>query len=219
MKSNVKTVILVAQLVGTFGMMFFIENTLIALAMMLILWFVTFFPFTKYELIVFVVTCCFYTLGDIVVLNQGIFYFSDTDILGMPYYEPFMWGFYFLHTTRILGGEAPKRALPGLILALIVVVTITYFSNTQLVSWLLIAIVLGGLLVFRTQKDFEYVIYLLGVGIVLEYAGTHFGEWTYNIDNYLLWWIATWALSGLILYRTIHPISLWLHRDNRKRVG
>ena len=210
MISTAKTVILVVQLVGTFGIMFFIENTLIALCMMLILWFVTFFPFTKQELVVFILACFFYTLGDVLVLNQGIFYFSDTDILGMPYYEPFMWGFYFLHTMRMLGGSSPKQALPGLIFSFIVVATLAYFSNTQLVSWLLIAIVLGGLLVFRTQKDFEYVIYLLGFGLVLEYAGTYFGEWTYSIDNYVLWWVATWALSGLILYRTILPVSIWL---------
>ncbi len=217
MTSTAKTVILVVQLVGTFGIMFFIENTLIALCMMLILWFVTFFPFTKQEIVVFMMTCFFYTLGDIVVLNQGIFYFSDQDILGMPYYEPFMWGFYFLHTMRMLGGSASQRALHGLLFSLIVVATLVYFTNTELVSLLLIAIVLGGLLVFKTQKDFEYVFYLFGIGIILEFAGTYFGEWVYTIDDYLLWWIATWALSGLILYRAILPMSTWVVAQSQKR--
>ncbi|MDY7034593.1 MAG: hypothetical protein SV375_00305, partial [Thermodesulfobacteriota bacterium] len=44
------------------------------------------------------------------VLKAGGFSFREKDFLLMPYYEPFLWGFYYLSMKRYIGEKA--KAVP-----------------------------------------------------------------------------------------------------------
>ena len=78
------------------------------LAAFLVLWAVTFRKLSQPEAIFYFGACVFFTLMNAMSLKQGIFTFTAPDVLGMPVYELFMWGFYLLHLKRVLGGPAPS---------------------------------------------------------------------------------------------------------------
>ena len=78
------------------------------LAAFVVLWVVTFRKLTKAEAIFCFVVCVFFTAMNAASLKQGIFAFTTPDVLGMPIYELFMWGFYLLHLKRVLAGPAPE---------------------------------------------------------------------------------------------------------------
>ncbi|MDP2838115.1 MAG: hypothetical protein Q8O53_02460, partial [Candidatus Moranbacteria bacterium] len=198
------------QLGGTLAIVFFVDQTLLATPLLLFWWGVTFYPFSKRDILLFVVTSFFFTVVDIMVLQQGIFRFTDQDIWGMPYYEIFLWGFYFLHAHRLLGGSVPQRFVPGLVFSLL---SMGALSLIPVVSFALVVtggILIGALAYFRTKDDLRYTAYLLIIGVFIEFLGTKTGTWAYNIDGYVFWWVVTWAVSGLVLYRTILPLCAML---------
>jgi hypothetical protein len=196
------------QLVGTLGIMFLVQNTLLATALLFVLWFITFYPFSKFDVVLFLSTSVIFTLVDISVLYQGVFAFADKDIAGMPYFELFLWGFYFLNAHRLLRGDAPPRLVPGLIFSVLIMAVLSLMPSVSL-SLLAAAMLLIFVIIFyfKTRKDVQYTFYLLSMGLVIEYLGTTTGKWSYAIDNYLYWWMVTWAVSGLILYRTMLPLT------------
>lgn len=98
--------VLALQLIGTFTILFLVQDTALQTVLFLTLWAVTFYPLTKAELILFTLACVVYTIADLVVIQYGVFHFTHSDIGLLPYYEPFMWGFYFLHAKRLLGNAS-----------------------------------------------------------------------------------------------------------------
>lgn len=87
----------------TLAILALVPTNLGKLAAFLLVWVLTFGRLTKVEAIFFVVVCVFFTGMNAASLEQGIFAFTDPDILRMPVYELVMWGFYLLHTKRLLG--------------------------------------------------------------------------------------------------------------------
>src|SRR4051812_24426210 len=66
-------------------------------------WVATLLPLTRIESLVFLIGCAIFIVADILVTSQGIFTFMHADILGLPYYEFGMWGFYYVNGLRFLG--------------------------------------------------------------------------------------------------------------------
>src|SRR5262245_18073463 len=99
----------VVQLGGTALLLVAVPSTGGKTLALLTWWRVTFGRLNRPEAIFFVAACCFFTLMDVLALRQGIFAFATSDVLGMPYYEPFMWGLCTMHIQRMLGGPAPEE--------------------------------------------------------------------------------------------------------------
>ncbi|HUY62389.1 MAG TPA: hypothetical protein VMV50_01180 [Candidatus Paceibacterota bacterium] len=198
---------LLLQLAGTLVILLCVPGTLLQTLLLFILWAGTFYPLSRADAVLFLTACLFYTVADIAVVQRGVFRFSHADFFGLPYYEPFMWGFYFLHAKRMLGGALPRRLLPGIVLTVTVAATATLVSDT-FVSAVLIGIELGvALFLFHTKTDFRYILYLAALGVIVEALGTATGQWSYGVPYYVLWWVVTWSASGLILYRTGLPLA------------
>jgi len=203
-------IVLVAQMIATIAIIVYVPNSLVQVFALFALWAVTFRTLNVREVILFVLTCVFFTVADSMVISQGVFQFTQNDIWGMPYYEPFMWGFYFLHAKRMLEGKEHQKLFPGLLLAFTFVLSLSSIPDET--SLLVVAglVVCIALLFFRTREDFFYTLYFIGIGCVIELIGTKTGVWYYGIEHYYAWWIVTWGGSGLILYRTIIPASLFI---------
>ena len=73
-------------------------------------WLLTFWPLQLRELVFYALTCAFFTVMDVLTVGGGAFQFTHPDLLGLPWYEPFLWGFYLLHTMRMVGGAPPESA-------------------------------------------------------------------------------------------------------------
>ncbi len=194
------------QLAGTLVIIFVFHNTVLITLSLLLWWGITFYPFSKQDLVLFFLTSLFFTLVDISVLHQGIFAFTDKDFFGMPYFEVFMWGFYFLHASRLLQGAIPTSVWQGIIFSGVIFLALSAIPNISIALIVGAGILIGALFYFGTKKDVLYSGYLMLIGVLIEYLGTATDTWKYSIDNYFYWWVITWAVSGLVLYRTMLPL-------------
>ena len=163
--------------------------------------------------------CIFFTGMNASALKQGIFRFSEPDILGMPYYELFMWGFYLLNAYRLWGGEViskPQTALAwGLGLAFAVAFSVVTDQN------LLFAVTAGILLValffFHERLDLAYAGHMVLLGAMIEYVGVHSGQWVYPIEfpgGVPPWFITMWGGVGLFFRRLVLP---WMVKSDMQQ--
>src|SRR5215831_9566749 len=98
---NQRARVLVALLL-TGAIVHFVPNRLAVVLLLAVSWAVLFYPIRGYELIMFALAGVFFLAQNYVCLKAGVFKFQFEDILLMPYYEPLLWGFYFLSMKRFL---------------------------------------------------------------------------------------------------------------------
>ena len=176
----------------------------------LVLWAFTFGKLTKPESIFYAGVCVFFTVMNAMSLKQGIFTFANPDVLGMPVYELFMWGFYLLHLKRVLGGPAPhgKRAVVWT-LALAYSAAFAGIPDATVLLAVTSALLLTGLFLFHDPLDLAYTGYLILLGAAIEYTGVYSGQWHYPGDpvgGVPFWFITLWGGVGLFMRRLILPI-------------
>ena len=204
------------QLVGTVVILAFVPGSIIKALALLAWWAITFRRLTAPEGVLFVGACIFFTGMNALSLRQGIFAFAHPDVLGIPAYELFMWGFYLLHTSRLLRGPVPggRRSLVWLLAILYAAA----FGGIADADWLLLAtgaLLLAALACFHEPLDFAYVGYMILLGALVEQVGVHSGEWHYPGDplgGVPLWFITLWGGVGLFLRRLVLPVLTRLAR-------
>ena len=210
--------LLLAQLLGTLVILAFMPSNLAKSLALLAWWSLTFRKISKRELLLYFVACAFFTFMNAMSLKQGIFTFTRPDVLGMPYYELFMWGFYLLHALRMVGGHIPER--PGLkawALALGFAIAFGTISDQTLLLIITSVLLLAGLALFHEPFDFAYTGYMVFLGAAIEYTGVFSGEWYYPGDPWggvPLWFITLWGGVGLLLRRLVLPILASDKRQN-----
>src|SRR3990167_6273904 len=104
-----KRLLLLVQVPAVLAIIAWVPGNWSQLAALLVLWGITFQKLSKTEVLFVLGACLFFTAMNAASLSQGIFSFTFPDLLGMPVYELFMWGFYLLHLKRLLNGPAPKN--------------------------------------------------------------------------------------------------------------
>ena len=61
-----------------------------------------------------------FSMLDLGALRGGVFRFEHPDLIGLPAYEFFLWGFYTLNALRFVGcAPAKPRLIPALVLAVL----------------------------------------------------------------------------------------------------
>lgn len=180
------------------------------LAALLVLWALTFGRLSKVEAIFYACVCLFFTVMNAASLKQGIFAFAHPDVLRMPVWELFMWGFYLLHTRRLLNGPAPsgKRALVWTLALLYSAAFATLQDGTTLLAATAVLLALA-LVFFHEPGDLAYAGYMVLLGALIEYTGVHSGQWGYPghpPGGVPLWFITMWGGIGLFMRRLIVPI-------------
>lgn len=198
---------------ATLGILSIVQNTLLAAAILLTLWFFLFRPWTFAEGLIFGISSVFFLVQNYAVLAAGGFSFSHRDILLMPYYEPFLWGFYYLSLKRSIG-EPPgavrleAKALFGLIL------TGAAFSlfgdNSTLLTSASSVSTAALFILFHTRYDFLYALSALLVGLVVELFGVSIGLWRYPEPDFLgipYWFAPMWLSVGVLGRRFLIPLA------------
>lgn len=202
--------LLVLQLVGTLLILAFLPGNLVKLSLFALLWVITFKGFAKNEIIFYLVVCVFFTVMNVLSLKQGIFAFNYPDILGVPYYELVMWGFYLLHTVRMLGGAVPKGPERSAVILLALYCVAFSVIPDQTVLLIVTGILLSfGLYLFHEPMDWMYVFYMVGLGAAIEYTGVWSGQWHYPGDVFggvPLWFITLWGGVGFFVRRVAVPL-------------
>jgi len=173
-------------------------------------WALTFGRISKVEAVFFAVACVFFPAMNAASLAQGIFAFTAPDFLRMPVWEVLMWGFYLLHTRRVLGGAAPsgRRTAVWTLALLYAAAFATIHDGNVLLA--VTGVLLGlGLVLFHERADLAYCGYMVLLGAAIEYTGVLSGQWAYPGDppgGVPLWFVTLWGGVGLFLRRLVLPL-------------
>jgi hypothetical protein len=201
---------LLLQIPATMAILALLPGNWAKLAALLLLWVLTFRRLSQVEAIFFVAVCLFFTAMNAASLKQGIFAFTAPDLLRMPAWELFMWGFYLLHTRRLLGGPAPqgKRAAVW-VLALLYSAAFASIHDGNVLLAVTGVLLAAGLVLFHEREDLAYAGYMVLLGAAIEYTGVWSGQWAYPgnpVGGVPLWFITMWGGVGLFLRRLVVPI-------------
>jgi hypothetical protein len=187
----------------------FVPGNSLKLVALICLWLVTFQRLSRTDLVFYVIVCIFFTGMNAASLQQGIFAFSHPDVLGMPLYELLMWGFYTLHTRRLLGGAAPEKDRAAWVLAVLYSIAFAAIPDQTLLLAATGTLLAIGLIRFHEPLDLAYTGYMVLLGAAIEYTGVWSGEWHYPGDPFggvPLWFITLWGGVGLFLRRLVLPV-------------
>lgn len=173
--------------------------------LLLLFWWWSFGPTRRSERWLFVLSCLLFTLMNAMALRQGIFAFAAPDLLGLPWYELFMWGFYLLHARRLLGRErsAPPQALSWLLMGLFALC----FATLTDPFWLLVATAALLTIAWLFDRDplaWRHAGYLVLLGALFEYVGVWSGQWHYPGPPWggvPFWFITMWGGIGFFAQR------------------
>jgi len=206
-------VLLAVQLSITLGILAWLPGNAAKLAALLFTWSLSFGRLSPAEIVVFVAISCLFTAMNLGALDQGVFFFAHPDILGMPLWEFFMWGFYVLHLVRMVDGQPPQGKI-WLPLGLAVAFALPFSTISEphallLVTGIILAVALAA---FHQRLDLAYAGYMILVGALVEYTGVWSGQWGYPGDppgGVPLWFLTMWGGVGLFTRRLVVPL---LHR-------
>jgi hypothetical protein len=209
--------LLLLQFLLTLFILGFIESNAVKVCLLLPLWWVSFGGLSKAEWIVFVIINVVFVISDLGAIRNGVFQFTYPDVLGLPYYELFMWGFYFLHTHRMLQTKYPP-SVDAKVLVLAGIFSV-FFGILSDPLWLLICtsgILLLTLVFYHDTEDLLFTFYMMCMGAAVEWVGLNRGLWIYPARDPLLasaQFVVMWGGSGLFLRRIVGP---WLISRRRQ---
>jgi len=202
--------VLLFQLAATAAVLGWLPGNVIKLAVMVVLWGITFRRISSRELIIMAGVNVVFSLMDLGALHSGVFRFRRPDLLGLPVYEYFMWGFFTLHGLRFVGRmpETPRLTL-SVVLAVLFAVPFATVTQPTLLFCTSSIVLIASLTLLREPVDFAYTGYLIAVGCVIEYVGVWTGQWTYPGSppgGVALWFIPMWGGVGLFISRLLAPL-------------
>lgn len=201
---------LLLQIPAALAVLAWLPGNAAKLAALLLLWLLSFGRSSRREAVFVVLACLFFTAMNALSLRQGIFAFSAPDLLGMPVYELFMWGFYLLHTWRVLDGAPPQgRRLGAWVLALSYAAAFGSIADGNTLLAVTGVLLLTGLALFHEPLDLAYVAYMVALGAAFEYTGVHSGLWSYPQPPWggvPAWFVTLWGGVGLFLRRLVVPL-------------
>jgi hypothetical protein len=213
--------LLLSQVPATLAVLAWLPTNFGKLAALLVIWALTFRRVTRAESIFFILASLFFTGMNAASLKQNIFAFVEPDVLGMPWYELVMWGFYLLHTRRVLNGPAPQsRTATVWTLALLYAAAFAAIPDQRLLLIVTAALLGIGLLLFHERRDIAYVVYMVLLGAAIEYTGVYSGQWHYPGNppgGVPPWFITLWGGVGLFLHRLALPMILRYERASTSR--
>lgn len=174
------------------------------------IWLITFGPTTFRERVCFVVVCCFFSVMDLLAVQKSAFLFTHPNLLGLPYWEFFIWGFIVLHMLRAVGGLRPASSVLR-ILPLGVLFSLPFSIIVDPTVLLVVsALVLGLVIAFLHEPwDLRYMIYAVMLGVAFEYVGVWTDQWHYPGNppgGVEPWFLPMWAGIGLFVRRLVLPL-------------
>ncbi|MDD5298289.1 MAG: hypothetical protein PHU46_15410 [Rhodocyclaceae bacterium] len=201
---------LLLQLLATALILGWLPGNGLKLAAMLLVWAAGFRRVSGREALMFLGVNLLFAAMNTGALQKGIFRFLHPDVLSMPMWEFFMWGFYTLNALRLIGGE-PPRERTRLALTMAVAFSVPYSTVSDPFMLLLVSgvILLVALALFHEPADLAFTGYLIVMGAVIEYVGVWSGQWNYPANppgGVPLWFITMWGGVGLFTRRLLLPL-------------
>ena len=203
-------VVLMLQLTATAAILGWLPGNIIKMTAMVVLWGITFRRISGRELMMIAGVDVLFSLMDLGALRSGVFRFRHPDLIGLPIYEFFMWGFFTLHALRFVGRmpETPRLIL-SLALAALFALPFATIAQPIVLFFASSIVLVASLAVLRDPVDFAYTGYLIAVGCLIEYVGVWTEQWVYPGSppgGVALWFIPMWGGVGLFTGRLLAPL-------------
>ena len=202
----------------TLAIVTIVSNRVVTAVLLPIVWWGMFRPLTRGEWVLGAFSAVFFLFQNYMSLKAGLFEFRFKDVLLMPYYEPFLWSFYFLSLKRfVLGSGTVADRLDWRAVAAVVATSVAFSLFTDSRALLLATLVSTGLLflLFHTPEDVAAAAFALALGFIIELFGVSLGLWWYPAPDFLgipYWFATMWLSVGLLGRRFLIPVSEWLAR-------
>ncbi len=196
-----------------------VDDSRLVAAALLPLWFLMLRPLQRAEWILFFFVGAFFVGQNYAVLSAGGFAFRQKDIFLMPYYEPLLWGYWFLNISRFAAEPAGQinlhwRAFLGVVATAAMFTMFGANSDRLLLGTLASSTLL--LVLFHEPADVRQGLYALVLGFAIEYFGVSQGFWSYPKSDMLgmpYWFATMWFSIGILGRRFVQPLAQWLARQ------
>jgi hypothetical protein len=201
---------------ATICLLYFVADTFVLALILPLFWALLLRPIAVSEVVLFGVAALFFLLQNYVCLEAGLFEFRYKDILLMPYYEPFLWGFYLLTMKRFIGERQPPRRIDWRVIVGLVVTSLMFSTFSESSRTLLLATAGSTLLLlafFHAPADIGFAVYSLILGFIIELFGVSTGLWSYPAPDFLgmpFWFATMWASVGILARRFAIPAAGWI---------
>ncbi|MGC8492424.1 MAG: hypothetical protein ACP5SH_11855 [Syntrophobacteraceae bacterium] len=201
-------------LLATLALIGSLDNSFYAAALLLPLWYMIYRPVSRLETVSFILASLFFVLQDYSMGRSGGSSFKHRDILLMPWYELFLWGFYYLNMKRFTGDNGnsvvlDRRGIFGLLLTAALFPLFSWSPRLLLLATVGSTAILFTL--FHDPMDLYCAAYFLGLGFVVEFFGVSHGLWRYPHQPEFLgipYWCATmWISAGILGRRVLFPLA------------
>jgi len=203
-------IILLAQLITTAAILGWLPGNEIKLMAMILVWVIGFAGISGRELVILMCVNALFSLLDLAALRSGAFQFLHPDLLGLPIYEFFMWGFLTLHLLRFVARVPVGAPLwLSILLAVLFALPFATMAEPMPLFYLSSLLLITALAVLRHPADLIYTGYMIAVGCLIEYIGVWTGQWTYPnapFGGVALWFIPMWGGIGLFTGRLLGPL-------------
>jgi len=211
--------LLVVQLCGTLVFSLFLPTNATKAVVLPCWWLLTFGPLAFSEVLLFIGVSVLFTGMNALALKEGIFRFASPEVLGMPYHETFMWGFYVLHARRMLGlgvrggsavlkerKEEKRRGerVADWAEAFLLAVPFAVLHDQTMLFYATTGVLAAALVLFYEKEDLAFVGYMILLGALFEYTGVWSGEWSYPgapFGGVPPWFATMWGGVGLFCGR------------------
>lgn len=199
------------QIAVTLTVLAWVPGSATKAVVLLAFWALLFAPLRRAETWMVVGVCLFFTGMNASALKQGIFQFAEPDVLGMPLYELFMWGFYLLHVYRFWGDagrDTKPRTMLAWVLGLVFAAAFSVITDQSLLFAVTAGLLVVALVFFHDRLDLAYVGHMVVLGALIEYVGVHSGQWFYPVEvpgGVPPWFVTMWGGIGLFFRRLVLP--------------
>lgn len=197
--------------------LYFIPDRLLVLLPLTLTWLLCFYPVSSAELVMFAVAAVVFLFQNYVTLSAGVFEFKFKDVLLMPYYEPFLWGFYFLCMKRFVSGRSSEHLrLDGKAVVAVVTTSLvfSFFAfDSRVLFFASTCSTLFLFVLFHERQDIAYALFALTLGFIVELFGVSTGLWWYPAPDFLgmpYWFATMWISVGLLGRRFLIPTCEWI---------
>jgi hypothetical protein len=211
LRLSLTRIILLCQLLATAAALGWIPGNRAKLITMLSIWALGFRRIRSAELLAMAAVNLLFILMNSAALKRGIFAFNHPNLIGMPIYEYFMWGFYTLHTIRFVDGPAPNgKPMIASVAAAAFAVPFAIIADPVVLLAASATVFAGCLALFHEPRDLAYAGYMAAVGALIEYTGVRTGQWHYpgdHLGGVPLWFLPMWAGIGLFTRRLVLVLS------------
>ena len=197
------------QLPATLLIVFFIPSNLARLLLLCIAWLCLFWPLHKKELIAFLVINIIFTINNHMAIQNGIFQFAEPDLFLLPYFEFVMWGFYLIHSHRVVKPKWPQSWKAGpIILTVLFSMCFSLSPNQDILLYSSSTVILLSTAIYRNKNAIQLGLYMIVLGALIEYFGVYFQLWNYPkpYPGGVAFWFATlWYGVGFYYYFILGP--------------